>query len=1080
MKLFKNHIKENILSLSKLLFFSLTLNLLSAQTQNIRFEKISVNQGVSQTSITSGLQDSEGFIWFGTQDGLNRYNGYSFKTFRNIPFDTTSISDNWIQYIYQDKNGNLWVGSHSGGVSKFIAESETFENIPVEELSSSQVWSIAEDENYILIGTATGLDRMSKTSGKIENIELSGKFNSGDRRIAVNSIFVENDFYWVGTWGQGLLKINRNDISIQTIDLSVVNGNRNLNKVKTIYKKGNLFYLGTYAGLAIYNPETGSVKQINFLPADIINEPVYSITSDEKNNLWVGTHHNGVLYINEKENRFLNFHHDETNPMGIPDDWVMSIFEDRSGIIWFGTGTGACKMVPNKQKFYNYNRFTTKGKFGDYEVKTIFQDMEGTIWIGTWDEGLFKVDLKNNKFTNYRKSDGTGLTNNTIWKIYEDKSKNLWIGTYNGLLKFDRKNNRFLPALPPEYSTNLLVYSNVSEIYEDSFGLLWIGTWGNGLYSFNRFTNEYKVYRQDQNDDKSISSNLITSVIEDRDKSLWIGTGGGGLNLFKRTTKNFQRFYSNSKDSNSLSNNHVRCLYPDELGYLWIGSWGGGVSRYNKRTKSFKHFTEKEGLSNNMVFGIIPDSRGNLWISTNGGVSKLDVVSEKIIKYEKEDGLLSNQFSNGFFRLENRDIAFGGIKGFMIFNPDSILVNNTIPEVKITSFKVFGKEINPEKYLNGKPIELNYNENYFSVGFAALEYTSPEKNEYSYKLEGLDKKWTFNEHKREAYYTDLSPGKYVFHVRASNSDDVWNNKGLELSITIIPPFWRTSWFIGLVLVIIGIFAVAYYRIRIYNIRKQNEKLERLVKERTAEIRNEIYTHQVTENALREIVETRDKFFSIIAHDLRSPFSSILGHAEWLKEDFENFTHDELKQSLARIYDGLKKVFKLTEDLLEWSRIQLGKMEFSQDEFSLHDAVEDVISLVHFNAKKKQISLKNNIIEDVRVFADRRMIQTAIQNLVTNSIKFTKDNGNVIISAKPNGKLVNIIVEDDGVGMSHDVLENLFRIDVRHTTLGTAHEKGTGLGLIISKELIEKNKGSIQVESEPARGTRFIISIPKKK
>ncbi len=1066
----------------KYLFIFLFSFQIFAQSELSRFEKISAKNNISQTSVTCGIQTRNGFLWFGTQDGLNRYDGKSFKTYRNIPFNKNSLPDNWVQCLYEDSDSNLWIGTHAGGISLFNENDESFTNLfsnnkLPENLRSNILWTISENENNIFAGTGYGVYSINKKTRKINYLKIKGANISPEFFPAVNAIHSDDKFLWLGTWGNGLVKMDISGNSARIFSFSETNNNRNPDKIKVIKEINGKFYLGTSNGIYIFDKKTETAEKISLVPNELNNEPVYSLCRDSKGNIWVGTHHNGVFLLNETTGFFRNFSYERNNPNGISDNWVMSVFEDKSGVMWFGTGSGICKLVPSKHKFRNYNYFTTNSSFGDFEVKCTYQDSKNNIWLGTWNEGIFLFDSKTGNFKNIKKTITNGLQSNTIWKVFEDKQGIYWIGTYNGLFVYDIKTQNFSTVRTPDSNKNLLINTNISDIFEDSYGLIWIGTWGNGLFSYNKSTGEYKNYKHLYNNSNSISSNLITTICEDKHKNLWIGTGGGGMNLFTSNSGYFTRFISEGENPNSISNNYVKCIYTDSSDILWIGSWGGGITRYDIKNKKFKHFTEQQGLANNMVFGILEDSNKNLWISTNGGISKFNKETEKIINYTAEDGLANNQFSNGYYKLENGDFIFGGTQGFTIFNPDSIKINKTAPELELTSFKIFNEPLDPERYLCKKEVELNYQENYFSLDFAVLEFTSPEKNSIMYKLDGLDNNWILNGNKSEIQYTNLYPGKYVLRVKAANSDNIWNKKEYRLLINVIPPFWLTKWFVALVFIIILLIIIVVYKYRVNIIQRQNRRLEQLVNERTTEIQNEIYTHQITEKKLQEIVETRDKFFSIIAHDLRSPFTSILGHAEWLKEEFESFSPAEMKESVVKIYDGLKKLFGLTEDLLEWSRIQLGKIEFSQIDFSIKEAVEDVITMVHFYTKSKNISISNNIKNDIRVYADRRMIQTAMQNIITSSIKFSKEYGSIKISATNYGDYAEIEISDDGIGLSEESIENLFRVDVRHTTLGTANEKGSGLGLIISKELISKNNGTIKVESEPAKGTKFMFTLP---
>jgi len=720
------------------------------------------------------------------------------------------------------------------------------------------------------------------------------------------------------------------------------------------------------------------------------------------------------------------------------------------------------------------------------EVISVFEDHEGIIWFGTWNGGLNKYNRANNTFTLYKNNpkDPLSLPNNIVWSIYEDSNNDLWVGTFGGLCKFNRKKENFTIYKHNLADSLSLSHSNISYVFEDHNKNLWIGTWGGGLNLFDSSSSGFKHYEFNSKDKNSLSDNLVNVIYEDRNNNLWIGTNSNGLNLFMPETNNFRRFKYKKNDSYSISNNSIKTIYEDKSGNLWIGTLGGGINKYNIKSGKFDVFTEMDGLSNNTVYKIIGDNSDNLWISTNKGLSRLNLVSNIFFNYYKDDGLLSDQLNSAGIRLKNGSIIIGSLDGVTVFDPKKITINQKKPTVVITAFTRFGKTkkitMDSNKVQN---VKLQYDENSFSIEFAALDYSNPIKNKYAYKLIGFNKNWIYTKN-RIAHYTNIDPGNYIFRVKASNNDGVWNEAGTSLIIKIVPPFWATIWFKSVIIFIILAFIVWMFRRQVKSIERQNLKLEKLVKKRTSELEKEILIRKETEDALRKSEQelkqsnrSKDRFFSIIAHDLKSPFSSLLGYSEWLKNEMNNLTKEELNNSFSNMNKSIKKVFELLQNLLEWARIQNGKIEYNPSSFDLKILIENTIGFIEFKALNKDIKIINKIHDSLYVYADQNMLNSVFQNLLTNSLKFSYPGAEVIILSKNNENDVEVSIKDTGVGIDPENLRNLFRIDVHHSTLGTNEERGTGLGLVLCKELIERNSGKIWVESKKGQGSIFTFTIP---
>ncbi len=1084
-----------------LLLFPLRATL--PQIKQLRFERVSSEEGPAQSLITAIFQDRTGYLWFGTYDGLYKYNGYTFKVYKNRAFDTASISGNYIQAIIEDHKGNIWIGTQSSGISKFDKISGNFTNYMHDprnknSLISNRTWAIAEDsKGSIWIGTSEGLDRFNPENGRFEHFRNDPEDPFSLSNNAVNALHEDNGgILWIGTFGKGLCFLNLNKFyssGDKRFGRIIFHYNSEvdpgLNRIKFILEnKTDYLWLATYGGLIKFNRFDNSYKIYFLKSADNIipnQNALLALAEDKEGNIWAGSHNYGLCQFNKESGSFYIYGKNTESKFSLNDVYIPSLYIDKTGIMWVGTGRGINKVLPYYRNFLNLSHVPSDStSLGSNEVNTIFEDSDGNIWVGTWGGGLSKYDKKNHSFKNftYEKNNSNSLPDNTVWCISELPHKNLLIGTYSGLTKFNLKTKKFTRKYLKDAQ---LSHYNISTILYDKFGDLWVGTYGGGLNRLKKGTKKFIYYKFDPNDRGSISDNFITSLYEDKKGTLWIGTHAGGLDSFDRDTDSFVNYRYNPGNKFSITNNNIRCITEDGKGNLWIGTWGGGLDRYDEQNQKFYHYTEKEGLANNLVFGILEDSTGNLWIGTNKGLSELNVETGKFTNYRQEDGLGSEQFSYGYLKSSDGLMYFGGTNGLTVFNPRNLKTNENIPPVVITSFKKYNSEINfKEEILNDKMISLEYLNNEFTIGFAALDYTSPSKNNYAFKLEGYDKYWTYSQNVHSAHYTNLKPGIYNFHVRASNNDNVWNDQGASILIRVIPPFWDTLWFKVTVVILLLLIIYLAYRLRIKSIATRNEMLEELVGKRTKELESEIFVRKKAEEAVRQSEEklkilnaNKDKFFSIISHDLKSPFFSLLGYGSILESDFENFSEQETKEIITNMNSVIRKLSDLTENLLQWAKVQTGKIGFSPQNVELEKLIEKPLSLLMLSAADKKINLINNVNSDCRVNVDVNMMSSVIQNLITNAIKFSKPYGKIEISCAKNGRFVEITVKDDGVGISEENLGKLFKIEEHYTTKGTKDETGSGLGLILCKEFVEKNGGEIRVESEEGKGTAFRITMP---
>ncbi len=1070
-----------------------SIQLLSAQTNKLRFEEIYTKDRYTKSSIYAIYQDSEDFLWFGSQEGLFRYNGYELKIYKNDPFNPSTLSDNWIQAITEDNDGNLWLGSYSSGAFKFERSTGKFYNYNIDEndsnsISGNSIWTIFVDQkNRIWFGTSNGLSLFNPATNNFKNYYPTG---APSRQDAVNSIAEDKDGnLYVGTWGKGLFKFSTKQLTFEPL---LKNADYQLTKIKKILLQNeSVLWVATFGGgLLKYNIYDKNYKVFlhnNNDKFSLSENLLQSLTLADDNHLWVGTRATGLSILDIKAEKFQNYRTNKNDEKSLSDNWIGSLYKDKSGIIWIGSGLEIQKFIPRNQNFHVISLRESESELSAVSVNSITEDLNGNIWVGTYGAGLRKYNAEK-QLVKVFKTSNSNLQSDIVWKVIVDSNGDIWAGTDIGFYKLNKSGTNFLLFTSRNSD---LSHNNVSALFEDSRGNFWVGTWRGGLNLFDRNENKFTVFRSDNKDSTSISDDIISSIFEDSKNNLWIGTNGGGLNLFDYETNSFTSFKYQPEDLTSLSNNFVKTIAEDSNGNLWVGTSGGGISKFNSETRTFSHFTEEDGLSSNIVLGIIP-YQNELWISTNSGLSRFNLETKKFILYDAQDGLANTEFYNGYYKSKLGILYFGSIEGLTYFDPLKIGVSNFNPPIKISSFKIFNKKV-PFHEDAKEPIKINYDENFFTIEFAALDYSRPDKIHYAYMVDGFNKDWVEVEHRRSATYTNLDPGKYTFIVKATNSDGLWGDNLTSVELYILPPFWKTLWFRLLIIMIVLLSFATFYFVKVRGVRIRNEMLESEVAKRTRELKeiNSNLQREITvrvkaeeqliksEHRLKQINADKDKFFSIIAHDLKSPFTSLLGYASFLDSDIENLSKEDIRSFAKDISNASTKLFNLLENLLNWSTVQLGRLTPNPKKLGLKELAQNIITVLIGKANNKQITIENNLSEDCIAYADEQMVTSTFQNLISNSIKFTNDGGEITLSCSYSEKEIEIRVKDNGIGIEQEDLEKLFKIDERSTRIGkTNKNKGTGLGLILCKEFIELNGGKISVDSELGKGTTFFFTLPK--
>lgn len=923
-------------------------------SRNISAHILSEN-GLSQNTVHSIIQDSKGFMWFATEDGLNKYDGYNFTVYKNNPQDKNSISDNFIWTIFEDKKGFLWIGTNSGGLCKFDRDKETFtsyKNIPGDpnSLSMNNVRSIYEDTEGILwIGTeGEGLEKFDRKKNVFTHYKNNPQNPSSIGNNVILSIYEDDSGnLWIGH-NAGLDKFIKSRNEFIHFSNLVKNNPPVSSTVFSICadNTGNLI-AGTLNGLSKSGSEKNSFSGYLFNSSNRSRNRINILLHDKERILWAGTGSGLFMFAENKYGSFLNeaeLH--ELNILG--NNNVLSLYEDNSGLVWIGTA---------EEGLYLYNRERSKfrhfvhdpfspGSLSYNTVRSIFQERDGALWIGTLGGGLNKLDPGGSKFIHFKNDplDKNSLSDNTISAILKDKEGYLWIGTWNGGLdrtiypykqsgsfKSRFKNYRNLPGDPNSLSSNL-----IQAVFEDSDGILWIGT-GTGLNIYDRKKDTFHRLYNDPSDQGSLSNNQVQScIIEDRDGNLWIGTWGGLSRLTMENRKLASgnpsaikficyRFIADSyANTSGLSDDRIVSAYEDGAGNLWFGTYGGGLNKLpysekNSASPKFENFNMDDGLASNIIYGVLGDKNDNLWLSSDNGLTHLNSEKNIVRNYNADDGLQGNQFFWGaYFKGAGGELFFGGTNGYNSFHPEELKINDHVPPVFITNLQIFNKSVpvgedSPLKKSieSTREIELSYNQNVFSFEFTALDFTVPSKNKYKYIMEGFDKSWTYSGSRRFVTYTNLDPGEYVFRIAGSNNDGIWNEKQAFIKIKILPPFWRTWWFIALAAILIISLVTYIVSSRVRSLLA----IERLRSKLAADLHDNIGSGLTEISILSEVISKKvnpsdggiQKSLKMISDTSRSLIDG-MSDIVWLV----NPKRDSLYDLILRLRDTYSELFSYTD------------------------------------------------------------------------------------------------------------------------------------------------------------------------
>jgi signal transduction histidine kinase/ligand-binding sensor domain-containing protein len=1054
------------------------------------FTGYSISEGLSQSVVVCMYQDSRGYIWLGTQNGLNRFDGSSFKIYTYHPDDAGSISNNWIYSITEDNYGNLWIGT-KGGLNRYIRKENRFERIrystPFQNDVTQFVYDVKTARNgNILINTPPVLTIINPGEMTFEHYLSPLEYDGSVKDYKIPLLEDESGSIWMGsTRGLACYLPDTKSFLVFCRDSIHDTGIYDDNITALWQDKQADILVGTSSGLNRISRSDNGMQPFTVNNPDELNAIhgyIRAFTGDRNGNIWIATEGDGLYQLGVDGTGNFKVRSYTTTNSGLFHNITLSLLIDRSENLWIGTLSGVNKADLKKQKFRIYRKSDSPNSIdlAGNVIASLYKDKNNLIWVGNWGQGLNIFD-RNSGSVEHFSSQLTGrhyIPNDYVHTIYEDQEQNIWIGTRDGLIVYDETLRRFVR--PQNYRQNTgmpdLAGLRIFRMIQGLNGDYWIAT-QDGLFRKQAGSSKPERFHTDAPENRRISGNLVYSIVEDKEGLIWIATLAG-LDVFNPEIQQMKHFRRREGDSNTLADNYVIALCEDYKGDIWIGT-ASYVNKYSKKDNTFIHYSQAEGLTGNIIYNIIEDKNHNLWFATGNGLYRFNPSSGSFHTFNVDEGLQSQEFNlNAAYLSEDGELFLGGMNGFNSFYPDSLTINPYVPDVLISAFykTVKGKM----EYLNpvdDNTITLKHNEHSFTIEFAALEFTNPSRNKYMYKIEGVDDSWIEIGNRNFIALSNLSPGRYKFRIKGSNNDDVWSTDEAVLNVLIRPPWWRsnlayTVYFLSAALMILWVF-----RRREHKFLKDRKILEDKVRDRTSLIEEQKSEILKKNDELNELNSAKDKFFSIIAHDLRNPFNYITGITEMMIRDLEqeNLTHPE--RSLRNIKDSSQQAHELLENLLLWARSHTGTIVFNPAPVDMKELISESINQISSQANRKNINIHFYDADSVVFSVDVNMISTILRNLLINALKFTHPGGDIWIRLWVENSSCTISIRDNGVGIAEDKLAKLFSIGTVHKAKGTNQEPGTGLGLILCRELVERHDGKIEVVSKKDKGSEFRVVLP---
>lgn len=1093
-----------------LLFFLLWIvQTTFAQPPDFHFNRLTAYSSLSSQFASKMVQDSIGFLWIATDNGVNRFDGHEIVVYKSYDgLASTGLVSGKINELFLDSQDRLWVGTPVG-ISCYDKEYDRFRVIASSNVTNGlkvvDIRCILEDSfGRIIVVSGSEIYVYSEADERFELL-----FNSGNLLIS-SILFDKNNGFWLGYFdGYGIDYFSSFDLI--TPDNHFDGVSKATSVLKMIMFEGDVWCALGDDGVVVVDTVSKRIKK--HYTYDTQKLYVINVTTDRSGNLWL-IDHSGLKLFHPDKDSFTAYYNSPEIPSSLRLG-VVDLFEDRQGNYYTlhkGDGVYVSFFKIGFQLFNTSDRYfwhTTTSN-----ISAISADDKGNLWLGGFNGGIDVFNWDKGRMDYYYGED-CGLGIGTVTFIFRDSKQNIWTSSYmNGLKRFNPATKTF-ETWKNARSSNSIAYNDVRGMAEDSLGNFWLATHGGGVDYFEIESNRFTNFNSSKH---KLSTDWVNDVMIDDKNRLWVGTKYG-VSMKTDEDSVFRAFIPDVSKTEGLKGNDATCLLQSRAGTIWVGT-NQGLYSYVEADNTFSIC---KSFPMSFITSLELDQHDELWIGTYEGLWKLNPATGRIHHFDEHDGLQGIDFNaraSYFNGIDN--LVFGGTEGVNLFYPEKLEFNNTPPNLRFSRFLLFNIPI--EEYGEGRLLEkelnsideivLEYDQNFFTIEYVAFNYDNPLKNQYACKLEGFDKNWVDRGNKRSTSYTNLFPGKYIFRVKASNNHGVWNEEGIALVIRVLPPWWLTVWFF---LAVVGLIIFSWflaYRYRTRSLRKQGVRLVQLVSEQTGQLResneklkqrtvelkqfNQILEErqstitdqakmlksqaenlQVSNEELLRMIATRDKMFSIIAHDLRSPFNTILGFTGLLREDFDESDPRRMKEYARYIHDASTSVFNLLENLLFWARSQTNQIQFHPSVSELDEIVADSLLLVRESAVKKNQIIDTSQYRNCEVFVDLDMMRSVVRNLIMNAIKFTFPEGSIKIASRMSGKYVKVSISDTGKGMSQDDIKRVYKNLSINSSPGTSGEKGSGLGLSLSYEFIKKNGGELTIESVLGKGSTFAFTLPTK-
>lgn len=1086
-----------------------------SQRPELRFTDPFENFELSNENITSIAQDTLGFIWIGTRNGLNRFNGYNLHIYKFVSGNPHCLINDQINKLYRDSHGKLWIGTHHG-LCHYVPEYDYFKWVAHENDSSGmsgfEIIDMEEDsKSNLYVANALEIYQFQENAGRVIPVfRISG----GD---IADFLFDKDDNIWIGTIKEGgLIRVDNRTREATFYKHDEENENSiSSNSPVSLALQHDKLWIATYDG----GVNCFDMKKEIFKKFPVTNQyELYSRVAyvDNTDKVWI-VDVTGLKVYDAENDLLSGYYPIENDPYTIKKTCA-GIFQDFQGNYWTmhsGEGVGL-SIVPkgiitfdnSPQKFW----YTTADI-----ISAVGEDKEGNLWLGNPSNGIEIFNWSKASIFRYLydPSNPYSLGEGAVFSIFQDSDNRMWVGTnMGGLQYYDAKRERFYSYRNKPDDTTSIANNDIRSITEDENGDLWIVVHGKGIDRFDRKKNIFYHYNKERN---NLSNDYAFQVLNDSRGNIWVATVWG-LSVLKKGDHLFTNYIKIDQDTNSLSDNEIISLFEDQKQRIWVGT-SNGINLYNSTNDNFRRYSN--GLASTTINIILGDSSGNIWVGTPKGITMLNPANGECINFDQHDGLLSREIYTraGYINDENA-LFFGGDKGVNIVPAGRLHFNDIPPRVLITGIKIFNQEIKDyneksvlkQHIIYTKSIKLKHSQNIITFEYLALNMINTSRNQYYYQLEGFEKTWINAGNRREVTYTNLDPKRYVFRVIASNNDGLWNKTGASLEVIILPPWYQTLLFRILLIILILSSYVAFHLIRVSRFKKQQIILEQQVRERTLELngKNELLEKQAEElsdsntqleerqqfieeqseklrlqadelyNANQELIQannTKDKLFSLIAHDLRDPFNTLLGFTDLLSKEYTNISDDQKIKIISMIRISSGRIHGLLENLLKWARSQTGMISVNKRAFRVLDMCNTIVKVFQHSINEKELSINLNIPGELEIFADEDMISTIMRNFLNNAIKFTPTGGIITMETKQKKGKIMISVTDTGIGIDRERLKNIFNPVKNEIERGTSGEKGSGLGLLLSGEFAEKHGGEISVQSKKGKGSTFTLTLP---